>query len=857
MAQEQNTTVEVQPGDTIDSLLQRLVGAGARNVSLVIPSGAPVPSTLPEFEQLRELERKARLHLTMVVDPRDRTRFGLAKILSFNVRTSDTTPAEATFTPAAPAEPLSAPPTSRISEAISAPPLDEELPPDIAGMNFDEDELAAAMPNPPSDEAAPIHPRIIGGDQAQARPLTARERIAARRHDAAPPSGPSPYPTTTTGKLKLKMKTNTGSFATADEPTAEAAPAAPPRRQPRFTAAVPPLPTVTSSDERAAAPMAATSYPTTTTGKIKMKAKTLGGPAPLDEAAIAPEPVIAPPITIADTEPIIPADTGLGIPSARRLRREPPPPPAAAVTPTPSANTMKVKIKTNNGEWTSDGVATDRAATPVTAAPGRSPSQSKTAAAVAIAPPRTITTTRPPRTDAETLRRERERNRLIWLAASIVLLLLLVGVGGYYLLNALNTGTPPSATVSLTAKTISVSQQVSVPISVNGQALLVRSVQADFRASPSSRLFAPTLVTSTLTGTTSVSSTLPTLPDHSTAPPLAAQIISVTVTQSGTIATSGVRQEPRGNDVTQLKIVNPNSFAVTIAAGSRVPGGNTQFYFPEAVTVPGSNLLANVIGTSYVDVTAVQVGPTGVTAYSMSGVVSSLQYQNTNKATGATLVDIPIVSEADYNSLVGGLIAKANALIPDQINAQVGNRVLITQTITTDGDPQTSTDHKVGDVSGAEGQDNGTLSATVTRTAHAYAFNPQDASQAAITALEQSITSTATNVALDPASVKIDAGQLQKNGDNSYVYQASASASGSYVIDQTTLNGVRDMLVGRKASDSVATLRQSILARYPTLADVQIQISPGSGNNDGVLPSGKVKVTTSGNNQTPSAKPTP
>src|SRR5450755_2335721 len=85
MAQEQNVTVEVQPGDTIDSLNQRLIASGGRSINLVVPQNATVPSTLPEFEQLRELERRAGLRLTMIVDPHDRTRFGLARILSFNV----------------------------------------------------------------------------------------------------------------------------------------------------------------------------------------------------------------------------------------------------------------------------------------------------------------------------------------------------------------------------------------------------------------------------------------------------------------------------------------------------------------------------------------------------------------------------------------------------------------------------------------------------------------------------------------------------------------------------------------------------------------------------------------------------
>src|SRR5579859_480236 len=99
MAQEQNITVEVQPGDTIDSLNQRLIASGGRSINLVVPQNASVPSTIPEFEQLRELERRAGLRLTLIVDPQDRTRFGLAKILSFNVSRASAAGAASYITP--------------------------------------------------------------------------------------------------------------------------------------------------------------------------------------------------------------------------------------------------------------------------------------------------------------------------------------------------------------------------------------------------------------------------------------------------------------------------------------------------------------------------------------------------------------------------------------------------------------------------------------------------------------------------------------------------------------------------------------------------------------------------------------
>ncbi len=742
MSQEQNITVEVQPSDTIDSLNQRLIASGGRSINLVVSQSAPVPSTLPEFEQLRELERKAGLRLNLLVDPHDPTRLGLAKILGFSVSVRSGAMLPAATSPDAPAWLTSTPPdvpvtgvtASRLNESPLLPD-DDALPADIAGMNFDTDELDAAMPSASSPAASLIRPRIMGANDATL--ASPRDHRAER------------------------------SSRDAHRDTASSRPT-------RFTAEPITPPAATSRDQRVATTP-------TTTGKAKIKAKT-------SNSMMSSEGAAPPPIALA-------------------------------------GNGDRATLSTPERDSTTRVAAS------------RPPSQSKTAAAAIAVPSRAIGSTgrSPVRADAATLRHQRESSRRLMFAAFIVLLFLLLGGVAYLVLNL--GGTAPAAVVSLTPRTVAVSQQVSVPITINGQARLKGITEAEYRASPSSRLFAPvggTTPTSTLSVTATATNTLPTLPNSATAAPVAAQPISVVISETSTISTTGTRPQPTGNDHTTLKIVNPSSGSATIGAGTRVSGGNTSFFFPSAVVIPASNLLGGVIGTSYVRVQAEAVGPTHVAAYTVNGTIGTLQYQNTDDASGATIINIPIISEADYNNLVGGLIAKVNARLPDAINAKVQSRVLITQTVATDGDPQVVTDHKVGD-------DGSNLTAVVTRSAHAYVFDLKDASNAASLAVQQSIVQAAHNLNLDPASIKVSAGQLQPVALG-YVYQASASASATYTIDAATLDGVRQLLVGHKASESIADLRQRILARYPAIADVQIMITPGSGNNDGILNADKITV---------------
>jgi hypothetical protein len=732
MAQEQNVTVEVQPSDTINSLIERLVASGGRSINLVVPQSAPVPSTLPEFEQLRELERRAGLRLTLVVDARDRTRYGLAKILSFNVRTSEAAPMPAVEANYVPPAPIAPPPATPSSSQLAEPPMlpdNTDLPPDIAEMNFDEGEPDTSQPPAP----------------ATAIPTAGPNRPHPIDSDAAPP-----LPRSSGRTAAVRLAHLIGS---------DAAPPPPPAQERDHRADWP------HTEQRDLAPNALT-----TSSKVKIKSKTSSG-------AISPDASGAPlaPLALADVDD------------------------------------------------------NDAAALAAPATTRRSPGESKTAAAATLAaPPRIMSGTGRPATrpDAETLRRRRERSRLAIFVALAALLVIGLGAGGYLLFNL--GGTPPGANVALTPRTVAVSQRVSVPIALNGQARLDSFAEADYRANPSSRQLAPVSTPATITAT------LPPLPDSATAAPVTAQPISATVTESGTVNTTGHRDEPRGNDSTTLKIVNTSEAAATLPAGTLVSARGYSFALPTAVVVPGSNLLAGSIGTTYAKVTATAVGPTGVAAFTMVGSLGALRYENTDSAKGGYIERIPTVSEADYNNLVGGLIAKVNARIPDEINAQLGARVLITPTFGYNGDLQVVTDHKVG-------EDGSSLAATVAHTAHEYAFDPKDASAAAIVAVQQSITSFAKNVKLDPNSIKVNQGQLQPAA-NGYVYEAAASASATYIVDQATSDGVRQMLAGHKVNESASDLRQLILARYPTLADVQIQLLPGSGNNDGILTTQNITV---------------
>ncbi len=770
---QQPVTIEVAANDSIDTLAERLVAADSRSINLVVPPGAAVPSTLDDFERLRELESKANLKLTITVDPRDRTRFGLAKILSFNVSSDLPSP------PAPSPEPLPTPPSqpSRIAATLASLPRPTDLPPDLAGMNFDEAELALTPAAPPPPEPS-RRSRTLGSAAPTQPPPPRRER------EARPASSPSMAPEmtaaerTSTGSLKPKVKGKTSS------------------------------------------------------GRLVSNRADIDADAPL--SAYASE--AAPPAAAA---------------APRRSRPIPPPRDEAANTDrvTTATGTMKLKIKskTSAGIAETNSESDTLANLPVAASSEqvatRPPSTNKSAAAVAVANAPTLTGSGRLRRDAETVRRQRENSRVALFALLAVLIIGGIGAITWAIIAiAKPTVVPARATVTLVPRTITVNQSISVPIALSSAGLNpLPHAAAEYRASPSSRLAVAFAPTGTLTAT------LTPLPDSATAAPVAAQLITLALTETATVDTTSFREEPRGTDVTTLKIVNPNEGSVTIGAGATVRGGGTTFAFPNAVVVPASNLLAGVIGTTYVKVQATTPGPTGVNAFTLVGYIAGVKYENTDNAAGGYMEKIPTVAQADFDNLKDALTKKVEARVPDEINNQLAGRTLITQTVALDGDPSVVADHNVND-------DAAKLTVTVSRHAHAFAFRPDDARNAASAAVKQSITN-AHGVSLDQNSIKVNDGQLEPI-EGGYIYRASASATATYLIDPNTIAGVRQIIASHKVTDDKAVISQAILARYPTLAKVQINFVLGE-HDDGTLPRDNITINTpTSGASTPTISPT-
>lgn len=484
--------------------------------------------------------------------------------------------------------------------------------------------------------------------------------------------------------------------------------------------------------------------------------------------------------------------------------RNPTPPAAAAVAATaiPPANTPTVEVQRGSRNK-------------------QAPAMNKAVAAGALAAGAIPLTEPRPRPRPERVATERRSGSRGLLYTALALLLLLAGGVGAGLWWFSNQYTPPSATVLLTPRQTTITQTIVVPIQINPPAISYRAAG----------LLAP-LAQDALT--TTVPLPAPDLPTEVNAPPVQAQLIEATISASDTVQATGSREERRGNDVTRLQLTNRNGGAANIPSGTQVQASNgTVFVFTNNVTVPGTDFVNLTFGVATVDVRANPQGPTGVRAGTVNGVIGSVQYFNTNNASGGTMAQVPVVAQADYDSLLGALTDRLNREALPAVEAQVApDQTFIKETYVVNPPAAPTTNLQVG-------QDGASLTMQLSLTARANAFRPAEAATAAQAVVAPSFANSPVD--LDPASVAMGAGEFQvvaQPEGQQFVYRTLATASLTYRVSDQIKNEVLQMIREQQAdvlaqATAQADLQQRILSRYASyVSAVKVSASPAAGGFD-------------------------
>ncbi len=778
MAQEQATLIEASASDTIETLVKRISESGARNVTLRLPQSVSVLTSLPDFEQLRVLERSSGVRLSIAPDANDKTRSGLAKILGFNV----------------------------LKEAGST----------------NSNRLAALTDEPAP--ASPPPPRNTSG--AIPRPAAAPT--------AATPPAPPPMPI-----LSKDVDVRDAPFA-AD------------------FAFTPPAAALASTPDQA---MGRTAVP----ADIEELNAAFGDP-DLDiptsrqsaEAGSRPRVLGSTASRTVDQAPRNSAQERIA--QKRKL---------GGRTPEAQAATVPVSVPSRKQE--EQGAA-----------------NGKSVAAATMAAPTSTGRLLPSRNPVVLRQQRASSRRLLYTSFILIFLCLLVGAVGLWFFNQ---GQPASAIVTLVPRSTVVSQAITVPIQVailgqqpTGGLLLAPAAQevptatlpsdippAQPTIAPASGTPAPLASPSvpvndtppanpseTVTPVLAAPMPAPVLPVSVAAVPIQAAPLEVTVSASGTVQTTGFRDELRGNDVTRLQLTNTSGQGASIPAGTQLQTANgATFSFVAAVYVPGTNYDTLTFGTALADVRAAALGPSGVKAYALAGSIGALRYRNITNAAGGSSERIAQVSQGDYDNLLKSLSEQANRDAPLALKAQVQpGQQLLEDTITADP-PAATADHKPG-------EDATSLTLAVAVRAHANAFRLDEAKRAAQDAATQSLTAAAFS--LNQGSLTVQDGGMAVEqdaaGKKQYLYRAAAQASVTYQISPDMQTAILRIMQAQNAKEfNQAALKQQIMTTYAAyLSDLRFSVTPGQGgfNPDNRLDQqDRVRVQVEGQSGAAAASPTP
>lgn len=277
--------------------------------------------------------------------------------------------------------------------------------------------------------------------------------------------------------------------------------------------------------------------------------------------------------------------------------------------------------------------------------------------------------------------------------------------------------------------------------------------------------------------------------------------ITTTLSYSATIPTTGTRSEPDGTASGAVLFTNPSTTELTVPAGTVVTGPDgTSFSTTEDVAVPAADPFGSLtMGSAAVGIVAGAAGPAGnVEAGILNGQLESgLFYSNRDATAGGTLKEIPVVAEADVETLRAQAAQDFAERAQEQIQNEIpaGYRALAGSGETDE--PGFAFSHEVG-------EDTAELRIESTMRVSALAYDPNALHEMAREELSKRLSgSLPADTVLLADTIKVDEPLEIDNVSGNSEYRITASAHARVVIESEMLAELKQDLVGASEANAV------------------------------------------------------
>jgi hypothetical protein len=293
-----------------------------------------------------------------------------------------------------------------------------------------------------------------------------------------------------------------------------------------------------------------------------------------------------------------------------------------------------------------------------------------------------------------------------------------------------------------------------------------------------------------------------------TGPSITAQSLRTALTEEGTRAASGTRQQPRGKATGTMRFANRTGNVVNVPIGTQFKGANgVTVQTTQGGSVPPTAFINQSVGTLELPVAATVEGPDGNIA---SGQVAGtwkglLDYTNT-ALQGGTMETVKVIKQEDIDVLAAELRAKAEGEAASAVVGLVGpGQTLITPTISLTNAQFTVLDHKAGD-------DGESVRVRFTAEAGGYAYEESQMhdsiNQAMLDSVQTSIPLT-VGPSLDMASVTSGPPVIASTDQGRVVYRTRANGRVTFALTPELASRIRILIKGKRISEASNLILQN------------------------------------------------
>lgn len=288
------------------------------------------------------------------------------------------------------------------------------------------------------------------------------------------------------------------------------------------------------------------------------------------------------------------------------------------------------------------------------------------------------------------------------------------------------------------------------------------------------------------------------------------------------VPTTGVDRTPQETASGQVILRNPTGGEITVPQGTTLSIYQGMNYTTDAeVTVPPA--ANNIAGEETVSVTATEPGSAGnADAGMLTGVVNDLGIHFSNRDSaieGGTDIEVPIVAEDDIQALRDKVINDyARAAATGWTNQLPDGQAVVVPSVTTD--PINFDDYTVSAQPGEQAE---SISISGTVRAEGLIYDQTVVADETTAFFRESLQSEAPEgYRIDPQSVELGEPQALAPAPDNVQFRVSATATAYAVVDDNTLDSIRNDMSGSSMDEARARLDQ--VEQFETH---ELSISPG------------------------------